>query len=75
MASKILTLQELEIEQKRPMPAHQWVNKLSWRDIGNRDEAQRKEFVALVKERDEQIATYVIARYKLESMKDKQNGN
>jgi len=27
------------------MPAYMWVNALSWKDIGNKDESQRKEFV------------------------------
>lgn len=57
------------------MSAQQWVNKLSWNDIGNRDENMRAKFVELVRERDDQIATYAIAKYKQESMKDKQDGN
>jgi len=45
--SKIITPEDLRLEQAKCLPAHVWVNSLSWHNIGNKDEAQRVEFVKL----------------------------
>lgn len=64
MSNRIITLEELELERMRPMAAHQFVNQLSWHDIGNRDEQMRDEFVSFIRERDKQVADYAIALFK-----------
>ena len=35
----------IKLEDMKCLPAHQWVNAMSWKNIGNKSEEQRREFV------------------------------